>query len=390
MNTGLPDEPGVQAVAVDPTAPDTIYAGMWALNLGVYKSTDGAATWHLIETGSLALTIVIDSSHPNTVYVGTEHSGLAKSSDGGGTWQLVNSGIPERDTGEVIVDPSGGGTVYAAGCSVAKSTDGGRIWEEWIDNGIEGCVVALALDTSSRSVLYAGSEDGVLRSANGGRRWIRTNLLTSPILDVAVDQLAPGTVYAGTSGAGIYKSTNFGRTWAQVNSGLTNLVVEVLATDPSSAGTVYAGTFGGGVFKTTDGGTLWAGMNNGMTKPYVKALAIDPSAPLNVLLASHNAGCHGTSLFKSTDGGASWTTTFTLGCGLGAIGFDALAVDPSEPATVYAGHRDEGVYRSTDGGQSWVEFRQGLATTHVNSLASDGSVIYAGSMPTGVYKLVTG
>ena len=64
-----------------------------------------------------------------------------------------------------------------------------------------------------------------------------------------------------------------------MNTGLTNTDVYALAINPQTPDTLYAGTDGGGVFKSTNGGTNWTAMNTGLTNTNVHALAINPQTP---------------------------------------------------------------------------------------------------------------
>ncbi|HYV42887.1 MAG TPA: hypothetical protein VEO02_13940, partial [Thermoanaerobaculia bacterium] len=96
---------------------------------------------------------------------------------------------------------------------------------------------------------------------------------------LAMDPVTPATMYAGTAGAGVFKTLNAGGSWTAVTSGLTNLNVYALAIDPVTLATVYAGTYGGGVFKSVNGGGSWAAVTSGLTNLNVNALAIDPDTP---------------------------------------------------------------------------------------------------------------
>ncbi|HET7010979.1 MAG TPA: hypothetical protein VFI11_09410, partial [Anaerolineales bacterium] len=126
--------------------------------------------------------------------------------------------------------------------------------------------------------------------------------------------------------------------------------ITALAIDPRTTTTLYAGTRGGGVFRTTDGGRTWRADNVGMRDAVVTvdrdwsvtALAIDPRTPATVYAAAEGHG-----LFKSTDGGSAWGTS-----GLESQ-VTALAIAPSATNILYAGTSRNGVYRSTDGGQTW-------------------------------------
>jgi photosystem II stability/assembly factor-like uncharacterized protein len=81
--------------------------------------------------------------------------------------------------------------------------------------------------------------------------------------------------------------------------------VTALAINPNTPNTLYAGTQGSGVFKSTNGGANWRAVNIGLTNTTVNALAIDPNTP-NILYAETGRG-----VFKSTDGGANWTATMS-------------------------------------------------------------------------------
>jgi photosystem II stability/assembly factor-like uncharacterized protein len=127
--------------------------------------------------------------------------------------------------------------------------------------------------------------------------------------------------------------------WTSIGPYGEGVIAFVLALDPTTPTTLYAGTYGGGVFKSTDGGTSWSAVNTGLTSPTVQALALDPTTPTTLY-----AGTWG-GVFKSTDGGGSWSSASTgLTCGGFPCGVSALALDPQTPTTVYAG-TSGGVFR---------------------------------------------
>src|SRR5439155_6256077 len=130
--------------------------------------------------------------------------------------------------------------------------------------------------------------------------------------------------------------------------------------DPQTPATLYART-NGGVFKSTDGGADWSPVNTGLPSPNISALAVDPQTPAT-LYASVSMGSFAFpssgAVFKSTDGGASWSAA---NAGLHAPIIHALAIDPQDPATVYAGTQGGGVLKSTDRGANWSAANTGLA-----------------------------
>jgi len=162
-------------------------------------------------------------------------------------------------------------------------------------------------------------------------------LTNTEVRALAINPQTPDTLYAGTWGGGVFKSTNGGMDWTAVNIGLTNLEVWALAIDPQTPDTLYAGTWGGGVFKSTNGGTDWTAMNIGLTNTWVYALAIDPQTR-----DTFYAGTAGGGVFKSTNGGTDWTAMNT---GLTNTIVLALGINPVTPDTLYAGTNGGGVFK---------------------------------------------
>jgi photosystem II stability/assembly factor-like uncharacterized protein len=257
----------------------------------------------------------------------------------------------------------------------------------WTTNGPEGGgITTLAIDPQTPTTVYAGTWGaGVFKSTNGGANWSPANTgLPSPAISaLAVDPLTPATLYGGTSDAGVFKSTDGGGSWSPINTGLTNLRILALAIDPHSPTTLYAGT-DGGVFKSSDGGSRWSAPTNHL---YADTLAIDPQAPATLYAGS----------FKSTDGGSSWSATGLTSLDVSVY---ALAIEPQTPATLYAG-TNGGVFKSTDGGANWRAANTGLTRplgVSVWALAIDPqtpTTLYAGTTGAfagagGVFKSIDG
>jgi photosystem II stability/assembly factor-like uncharacterized protein len=257
----------------------------------------------------------------------------------------------------------------------------------WTTNGPAGAIIReLAIDPANPATLYAGTYGGgVFKSSNSGGTWstVNTGLTTLYVLALAIDPSAPATLYAGTHSGGLFKSTNGGESWSAINTGLTTPHVTALAIDPSAPATLYAGTFDRGVFKSTDSGGRWAAINNGLATPYIDSLAVNPAAPGTLY-----AGAFGPQVFKSSDSGGTWART---GAGpndpWGYGSAYALAVSPATPATVYAA-TDYGLFKSTDGGGSWTAVDTDLISAVV-ALAIDPAnptTLYAGARGRGVLK----
>ena len=180
-----------------------------------------------------------------------------------------------------------------------------------------------------------------------------------------------GTLYAGTQGAGIFRSLDGGNSWIPVNTGLTvydgsiGIYSLVMMED-----TLYVG-LGFDIFRLTDGSDLWQWVTRFNNKS-VTALAVMG----NILYA----GTHQYGVLRSTDTGNSWTE---VNSGLIDLQIRELAVTED---TLYAGTYD-GAFRLTDGGDSWTEINSGLAAPRNNPEAINKSLMESGVNPLPIDKL---
>src|SRR5262249_1069100 len=212
----------VQALAIDPQNPTTIYAGTFN---GLFKSTDSGANWTLVKTrlsnGFIAF-LATDPQNPATVYVGNREAAL-KSTDGGNTWS--DFGPTASSVRFLAFDGQDSAIIYALTASgdIFKSTDGGVTWNY---SGLLGIpiVYILVVDPQTPSTIYAGTFNGLFKSTDSWANWSSGGLPHSyPVFSVAVDPQNPSTLYATDSAGvdgGIFKSVNGGTSWSPVNSGL--------------------------------------------------------------------------------------------------------------------------------------------------------------------------
>ncbi len=262
---------GIAVLAVSPELATAYGVG----SSGIFKTTDGGLTW--IPTGGAPANpfvnvLVVDPISPRTLYGGTGASppcpapcfpplpapGVYKSTDGGATW--MPAGLQSVFVRALVIDPTAPSLIYAGtGSGVFRSTDGASSWLD-ASAGLSGAAVyALALDPNAPRTLYAGTSAGVFKSNDFGAFWTPMNagLTASRVSALALDPIATGTVYAGTD-AGVFRSTDAGSSWQALNDGLTDLQVWSLAVDPGSS-TVYAGTATSGVFRLASGGSSVCG-----------------------------------------------------------------------------------------------------------------------------------
>lgn len=360
----LAGEPEVGDLALDPNAPDTLYASLVGDAQGpfVVRSTDGGRTWAptgdqpALEPSSL----LVLPARPSTILAGA-YPGLFRSPDGGATWTRIQPLEPNTDWSiysfaSVPGAPGAPGTVYASyNGGALVSTDAGLTWRRagpgFFDIG--GRVV---FDPAT-GILFGVQSTDLARSGNGGRRW-RTVYRAGALRVLAFKPDNSSTVFLG--GRTLFRSTDGGRTWVD-RGGVSGVVVSEindLAFDPEDADVLYAAT-GAGLFRSRDGGDHWEGVGAGQIGQAGEVAALDSQT----LLVS---AC---GIQRSTDGGETWTEVFACerpGAGEfeeSGRGIQELWVEPEDPDTVYAESFEyEGrhpvsffsnLYKSEDGGLSW-------------------------------------
>ena len=326
------------------------------------------------------------------IQAGRNSQGLHKSENRAGNWSQIGSGLSVTQVLTVAVDPSNSSVLYAGTpLGVYKSVNGGHQWKlTGQANPATAPIIgnAIVVHPSNPNIIYVGSQaGGIFRSEDAGQSY-QTSAGIFNSVDIAIDPVTPATIYAAST-QGAFKSVNGGINWTPINNGLSPPFggqpprVNRLAIDPSTPSTVYAAT-SIGVFKTVNGGGAWAlasnGLGQGASQVDVLALAIDPSAPMTLY-----AGLNGFlgALFKTTDGGATWRASNT---GLNFPGtttlqnVQSLAIDPSAPATLYAGTSSGGVYKTENSGATWGASNTGLPNPVINRVIIDRSnpaIVYA-------------
>lgn len=287
-------------------------AGMWTSN--------GPADTGV---GSLAL----DPDNSNIIYAGAGGQGVFRSTDGGASWLSRTTGLGGARVYTLAV--SSAGTVYAGTSrGVFKSTNRADTWTP-ASTGLGDLNHATSMATSpaAPNTIYAGTQAGVFKSTDAGGTWASSGLTdVSFIIAIAADPADARTVYASAGYAGLYKSTDGGATWF-VAGPASAFVVEI-SIDPSNPATVYVATNAFGIHRTTDRGATWNLIFE--NESLIGAPAVDPSDPARLYVGSGPFK----SLFRSTDGGATWSL-FDAGIPHGVYAA-AIVVSPAG-SRIYAG-----------------------------------------------------
>jgi len=193
--------------------------------------------------------------------------------------------------------------------------------------------------------------------------WRSEGPFVATVVDVAVDASRPDTIYAATSGGGVWRSDDGGQTWSLPGSGMVGRGVEWIEVDPRDPATLWAGVDATGepaFWRSTDRGKSWAIVAVDRTSYAVgQRIAFAPSKPATIFVPSTNLH------YRSADGGKSWTSFRVPGQDA-----YAFAVDPKDPNVVWAGGRGttHHLSRSADGGRTWKAAGEGLPENSVKRL----------------------
>jgi photosystem II stability/assembly factor-like uncharacterized protein len=333
--------------------------------------------------------------HPrnrSTWYVAAGSGGVWKTVNAGTTWSPVFDEQPSYSIGEITIDPTNPEVVWVGtgenvsgrhvgwGDGVYRSRDAGRSWQRMGLSGSQHIGRILVDPRDSKVVLVAaegplwsaGGERGVYRSADGGATWTAALVIdeNTGVTDLEFDPSNPDVVYAagyqrrrhvwgflgGGPRSGIWKSSDNGRTWRQITTGLPKgdmgkIGLAVTAADPNLVyATIEAVGDEKGFYRSRDKGESWERRNgyiSGGTGPHyyqeIEASQVNPDLvyQMDVFLR------------VTRDGGATFSILETA--------FDkhsdnhALVIDPADGKHLLVG-TDAGVYESFDEGVTWRHF----------------------------------
>mgnify|MGYP006268077277 CR=1 FL=1 len=195
----------------------------------------------------------------------------------------------------------------------------------------------------------------------------------------------PLTYYMGTTGGGVWKTTDAGENWTNISDGqLATGTVGAIAVAPSDPNVIYVGmgehairgvmtSSGDGIYKSTDAGRTWKHIGLPESQ-HISDIVIHPEDPDIVFVSVQGAQYGPTSqrgIYKSTDGGRSWKNVLFIDKNTGA---SSLTIDPTNPRILYgamwehrrypwtmqSGGPGSGLFKSTDMGETWEKMNEGL------------------------------
>ncbi|HEY0699252.1 MAG TPA: glycosyl hydrolase [Micromonospora sp.] len=467
-----------QAMGAVATGPDgTLYAGTGEANpgggsvtyegTGLYASTDGGRNWRLLglrDSGAISA-IVVDPADPARIYVAAAGSlynpggerGVYRSTDGGASWQRIRAGANDfTGATELLIDPRDPDRLYAVlwdhrrepdqrtyggvGSGVYRSDDGGASWQR-LGGGLPAAGpgvgrIGLGQSPSDPDRLYAivnstaGPFAGFYTSTDGGDNWASTpanqTLASSQSSfgwwfgKVWVDPDQPLRVHV--AGTALLSTADGGSTWT-TDGGQVHADQHAMIWDPRHPGRVYLGNDGGTYRSDTDAAGGWVKATH---EPYTQfySVAITPQDPTRISGGTQDNGslrswggpafneylggdgeenqinpldkenvyaCYQYgNCFWSVDGGDTMTYFANRVTGARRNWFTPLVFDPRDPSVMYYGANV--LNRSTDGGRTWTAVSGDLTggpgrdpiypnygTITTIAPAGDGRTVYVGT-----------
>ncbi|MCC7303121.1 MAG: PKD domain-containing protein [Bacteroidia bacterium] len=279
-----------------------------------------SGSWGQIYGGD-GMECFVDWSTDQVMYCETQYGGFQISTDGGNSFMGIGGFTNEAAPWVTpwCQDPSVPGTIYAGLNNVWKSTDQGASWNAISNFGPLGITV-LKLAPSNNQIIWAGSQNVLYKTTNGGFTWSVVNLPFMAFLNsVAIDAGNPNNVWVCFGGyfggQKVYKSADGGTTWTNITgTGLPNVNCNTIVHQTGTSGGVYVGT-DVGVFYYDDLIQNWSYFSNGLPNVIVDELEIHYGSG-KLRAATYGRGLWETSLYNpaSTAPLANFTANDLAGC----------------------------------------------------------------------------
>lgn len=259
----LPVVANIHSIAIDKNDSNLVYASSFDANNGkVFKSPDGFEKTYeeiLVEAqgGKALVDIIVDHYDSSILYAISENGGVFKSLDYGETWSAIH--WHPGGFSKMKMSPNDSRVIYIGtwGAGLLKTVDGGANWEtiaQMSSGGLNEYGEPEYLEQSpnvrdlvvhNSNDIFIATDNGLVKSKDGGRTWSRINLLvqpgTVPVSSLAIPASDPNTIYF-IMGTTLHKSTNGGQTWANWLLP-TARTIPILKVDPQDPSVIYAGVY---------------------------------------------------------------------------------------------------------------------------------------------------
>lgn len=379
-------------IAIDPNNPNTIYAGTGDPDVpftvfvgdGVYKSTDGGATWTNIGLANTKIItkIIVSPNNSQEIYVAAlgnpiiadNNRGVYKSTNGGSTWSQVLFINNQTGVSDMVMNPTTNTEVYATSYTcirnatvnirvsndarVYKTTNGGTNWNILL-NGLPNYKVnkyGICMSNQNPNKLYVAVSDslynmeGVYVTNDGGASFtfmgnngISGNYGGFGWYFGEIKCATNNDMEVYIAGVELYKSSDGGMNWVvnQPPWWQYDVHADIHAIEPIAQGVYYLGT-DGGCYSTIDDGTTYTDIDEIPNTQFYR-IAINPNSPTNYWGGTQDNG----TIYGNASQLNNWTRDF------GGDGFQPR-FDPTDANTYYVETQNGGLWATIDGGANWT------------------------------------
>lgn len=370
------------------TVGSNIFAGTWGG--GIYESADNGASWSHLAVPNYNTDVTSLFMHDNKLFMASGRN-LFSSTDSGSTWSQVSGSVPTIYNSTIV---AAGSVLYlASDQGVFESSDDGASWNSlglsdpyiesicvsgnnliagtrnvgiftsqdngasWLQTGVVNNMMVQAITAIDSTLIVGdGAQEGVFISRDCGNSYKEyTNLSHSNVLCLKTNgkDVYAGTEQADTSGGGVFKSSDYGRSWQRV--GLKNEIVA----DVEFAGAYLFAASPGGIFRTSNGGATWS--QSGTSLPNSSSTRL---AEFNSSLFAATTG----GIFTTPDNGATWHS-FGLG--------DTAVLSIVNTGSALLAGTQYGIFRSVPPDSNWIQV--GFPDTTISFLVANDSMIFVGT-----------
>lgn len=405
----------------------------------IFYSTDEGMNWTKLP-GTQAYTnstCIKYNNNTGTLYVGTSSDGVWWTNNQGVTWSqeffytsstsgfhayIATIGIDEATNTVLCFEPLFGSSRFY------RTLNNGATWLT-ITNPSFGS--ALQLKYASNGSVYASTANGVFRSSNNGSTWTACNAGMPSLETTCIDEkVSAGYLFAGvdmnmattdSSNTGVYRSSDWGITWAPCNIGLDCKIVKDI--EVGNNGKIYASTING-VFESSDNATSWSRIDNGLQNTniwklakdgignlfggsmkagvavtptggavswvhrnkgivwnYISDLHVDPSGKLFIMdgtLSGVHVKNTPTASFIRSDSGQRFTPVLTNAIGYSFDVATGARIVRSTTGSLFATflHKKEMIFRSDDDGASWVNATNNIVLASTINYGSPLCIVF--------------
>ncbi|MFN2446188.1 MAG: WD40/YVTN/BNR-like repeat-containing protein [Vicinamibacterales bacterium] len=327
--------------------------------------------------------LAVLESNPAVFYVGTATGGVWKTMNNGTTWEVVFDDLEDAvSVGDLAIGPTDANLVWVGsgennnrqsgswGKGVYKSTDGGKTWAHMgLTNSKH--IARIIVDPVDHDIVYvaalgslwgAGGDRGVYKTTDGGHNWQRVLSVddntgaTELVMDPSNNKVLYAATYqrrraawgfnGGGPGSGIHKSSDGGRTWSKLTTGippgpLGRIGLDIYRSNPNTLYARIEHESESGTYRSDDAGLSWRKMSSVNPRPmYFSQIRVDPNNDLRVYVL-------GVQIHISDDGGKTFIEN-------GALHSDhhAMWINPANSNHIIDG-TDGGIGISYDKGKNW-------------------------------------